>query len=368
MSINIPNNDQWQRMNETLANIANALGTQIDISTWSGIQKAVRAGVAPAMMPIGTQLLVSHRKYGDMLYDVVAHDHFKSAKNENAHTMTLMCHDSIPAIQYDESEAFYYAQSELPAGTYNFTINTAHGDWEVGTYQFTLAKAVPVGGRMCFNHMTAGVILTYDSQISDTRIERTFAKPGNGGTHLGTLGKELNHLQRVLYGSNNYKESAIRQFLNSSAKASSVWTPQTKFDRPPLWVNSLDGFVNGLDAELVSAVGSVIVPCATNSIYESPDSGVTVGKQYTINDKFYLPSHAEIFGTPTLDGSVVFPYYDGASNVDRIKYNNGVATSWATRTALPTYSNRHQIINDNGSEGDMQCIVECRVTPVFTIV
>ena len=87
MSINIPNKDQWQKMNEHLSNIAGALGTEIDVSTWAGVQKAVRAGVAPTLFPIGTQFSVDHTVYGTRLYDVVAHDYFKSAKDNAVQDM-----------------------------------------------------------------------------------------------------------------------------------------------------------------------------------------------------------------------------------------------------------------------------------------
>ena len=103
-----------EQMDETLVNldkIAGALGSKIDISSWSGIQKAVRSGLAPELLPIGTQLTVSHDKYGDIVFDVVAHDYFKSNHNENNHTMTLLTHDCITNALYDGIEAFYYAEN-----------------------------------------------------------------------------------------------------------------------------------------------------------------------------------------------------------------------------------------------------------------
>lgn len=367
MSINIPNKDQWQKMNEHLSNIAGALGTQIDTSTWLGIQKAVKAGVSPELFPIGTQLVVSHDTYGDMLYDVVAHDYLKPAKNKNAHTMTLMCHDCLPSIQFDNSEACYYAENELPAGTYNFTIDANLGAWWAGTYQFTTKQPIPVGGLLCISNIVDSFAKTYASQVDTTAIETVTVALGNGGTRLGAFGVELNDIRRALYGSNNYKESAIRLFLNSSAEAGSVWTPQTKFGRPPSWASSLAGFVNGLDPELVSVIGEVAIPCSANNIYESPDSSVSTGEQYTLNDKFYLPSQTEIFGNGVEDGSKIFPYYEGASNVDRIKYTS-VATSWGTRTAHQSYSDTIQAVSADGSLSQIQSMTSLGITPVFTIV
>ena len=218
-----PNSQQFDLMNENLAKIAKAVGSQVDITTWAGIQKAVRAGIAPDILPVGTQLLVKHSVYGEHLYDVVAHDYLKSVHDENAHTMTLLCHDQIAAIQFDSMEAFYYAEAELPAGTYNFTLATAYSSWAAGTYQFTLTQALPKGGQLAISGyadaaMTSRQVRAYANQTTTTATESVAITSGNGGTSLGTFGTELNHSHRVSYGSNNYKESAIRQMLNSSAQ------------------------------------------------------------------------------------------------------------------------------------------------------
>ena len=43
----------------------------------------------------------------------------------------------------------------------------------------------------------------------------------------------MNHAHRLRYGSNRYKESAIRQWLNSDKAGGTWWQPQSEFDRPP---------------------------------------------------------------------------------------------------------------------------------------
>lgn len=316
--IYLPRADQFDLMNENLAKIANALCSNLDLTSWSGIQKAVRIGVAPDLIPVGTQLAVNHSVYGTHLYDVVAHNHFKSAHDKNAHTMTLMCHDNLEGVQFDSSEAFYHADAELPAGTYNFTIESAYSSWSAGTYQFTLLNALPVGGQLAISGyadsaMTDRTVRAYVSRTSTVVAESATITFGNGGTSLGVFGKELNHTQRVSYGSDNYKESAIRQFLNSPSVAGGVWVAQTKFDRPPSWVNTLAGFMGGFDDDFLSVVGEVVVPCATNNTYESPDSTVAKNTRYTINDKFYLASQRELFGVgadTVEDGTLQFPYYE----------------------------------------------------------
>lgn len=371
-----PNSTQFDKMNENLEKIAKAVGSQVDISTWGGIQKAVRAGIAPDILPVGTQLLVSHSVYGDRLYDVVAHDYFKSVHDENAHTMTLLCHDQIAAVQFDSAEAFYYADAELPAGTYSFTLASAYSSWAAGTYNFTLTKALPKGGQLCISGyadaaMTARQVRAYASRTTTEVSESVAIASGEAGTNLGTFGVELNHSHRVSYGSNNYKESAIRQFLNSPAVAGKVWTPQTKFDRPPSWMTSLAGLAGGFDEEFLSCVGEVIVPCAANNTYESPDSTTVKNEAYTVTDKFYLASQREIFGTGSEtvnDGTIQFPYYEGSTNADRIKYRDGSAAYWWMRSAHSWHAYGVRIVISDGSLSTNSAVYANGCAPACTIV
>lgn len=372
----LPTKEQMDIMNENLGKIAAAVGSQVDISTWEGIQKAVRSGIAKDILPVGTQLAVNHSVYGTRLFDVVAHDYLKSVHDENAHTMTIMAHDLIEGTQFDCPEALYYAETQLAAGTYNFTIE-GYDKWVAGTYQFTLAQAVPAGGQICVSgqypylgNITSAKVSTYSSRTSTTAIETVAITEGSGGTNLGTCGVgSLNHTHRIAYGSNNYKESAMRQFLNSSAAAGSVWTPQTKFDRPPTWVASRDGYKAGLDQDFIAVVGQVVLPCSANNIYEAPDSTITKGTAYTLNDEFYIASRAEVFGSHDVnDGSVLFPYYEGAGNADRIKRNNGSAAYWWLRTPYSGSAFTVRRVISDGTVDGYSAYYAIGLAPACTIV
>ena len=373
----LPTKEQMDVMNENLAKIAAAVGSQVDISTWEGIQKAVRSGIAKDILPVGSQLTVNHSVYGNRLFDVVAHDYLKSVHDENAHTMTIQQHDLLPGTQFDAPEAFYYAETQLAAGTYNFTID-GYNKWVAGTYQFTLTKAVPAGGQICVSgqypyqgNIASAKVSTYSSRTSTTTIESVAITAGSGGTNLGTCGVgSLNHTHRIAYGSNNYKESAVRQFLNSSAAAGSVWTPQTKFDRPPSWLTSLAGYKNGLDQDFLAVVGKVVLPCSANNTYEAPDNSITKGTKYTLNDEFYLASAIEIFNTnwDIADDSKVFPFYEGADNADRIKYRDGSAASWWLRTPGSGPAGNVRRVGSDGTLGNVTADNAHGLAPACTIV
>lgn len=379
---NIPNYEQWGKMNDYLNSIALSLVNNANESeqTWADIQKMVRLGIAPDLFPVGTQFTVPHSVYGDIVFDVVAHDHYKSANNETAHTMTLMAHNVVESSEFDATEAFYYAENDLPAGTYNFTLDKTDSTWAAGTYQFTLTQTLPRGGQLCLNEvrsvpLTNIKVNAYSSRTSTTVVESVAITVGNGGTSLGRFGEQLNHLRRTFHGSNNYKESAIRQFLNSSSLAGNVWVHQTKFDRAPSWMSTKNGFVNGIDQDFLACIGEVVVPCAASNRYESPDSSTTVGETYSVIDRFYIPSSNEIDRIQPYvvdDGTEVFPYYKGSANTDLIKYKNGNAHGWMSRSTFGSYdsSNFYNVlcIREAGDKAGLWPSSITGITPVCNIV
>lgn len=350
-------------------------GAAPEFTSWKQIQTAIANGYGPKYFPVGSQLAVNHSVYGTRLFDVVAHDYLKSVHDENAHTMTIQQHDLLPTIQFDGSEAFYYAEAELPAGTYNFTLATAYSSWAAGTYQFTLTKPVPKGGQLAISGyadaaMTARQVRSYANQTTTTATESVAITAGSGGTNLGTFGEGLNNSQRVSYGSNNYKESAMRQFLNSSADAGSVWTPQTKFDRPPSWLTSLAGYKNGLDQDFLAVVGKVVLPCSANNTYEAPDSSIAKDAKYTLNDEFYIASVREIFNLnwDVADDSKVFPFYEGAGTADNIKYRDGSAANWWLRTPHSRYAYSMRVVLSDGTASVNYVVYTSGLAPACTIV
>lgn len=362
------------RQTDYLAMIASASGA--DTVTWEGIRRAVALGKAKTLLPVGTQLAVNHSVYGTHLFDVVAHDYLKNAHDPDAHTMTIMQHDVLAGMQFDAPEAMYYAETQLEAGTYNFTIST-YENWVGGTYQFTLTSPVPVGGQICVTgqppyqgSITLATVKTYSSCTSTTPIETATIMEGSGGTSLGIYGEgALNHTHRVAYGSNNYKESAVRQFLNSSAATGNVWTPQTEFDRPPSWVTTSAGYKAGLDQDFLAVVCPVALPCAANNTYEAPDSTVKKNTKYTLNDEFYLASCKEVFGSSddVADNTTVLPYYDGATAADRIKYRDGSAARWWLRTPYARDANGVRLVNLDGTLHNNGANLAYGLAPACTI-
>ena len=279
------------------------------------------------------------------------------------HTATLQLHDCLPSLmQFDAQEALYYAENGLTAGTYNFTIQDYDTDYGGGkTYQFTLANDVPAKGQLVFGwsyntQASAAKITSYASSTSTTAIEQVGVTEGSGGTSLGTTdgnSTNVNHIHRARYGSNNYKESAIRQLLNSSAVAGSVWAPQTKYDRPPSWNSNTAGFMKDIDSDFLAVLGTSPKVVALNTVTDGGGS-VTIN-----NDKFFLLSRSEVYGGKenNIDEGEPYTYYSNYSDLsaagtgddsNRIKYRSGTAQVWWLRSLNPAYGGSVRYVSTSG--------------------
>ena len=326
----------------------------VKVESWSDVQKIVRAGMASKIFSIGDQL-TCQRDGIDLVWDIIGIDHDTPADPQFTHSMTLQLHDCFPTtIQFDEKEAFYYAETAIPAGTYHFKIDptayTSDNTFKDTGYQFTLTQAVPAGGQLTFpwalgTQASTAKVSSYESASATTAIESSvIVTSGTGGQGLGTLvmagdfSNNLNAIQRFRYGSNNYKESAIRQWINSDKAAGSVWTPQTKFDRPPTWAATADGFMYGMDTDFLAVLGKTHIVVSHNRTVDG-------GGYDEMNDYFFLLSRREVYMGDEV-GDVIegepYPYYSDYSDLsahgtgadsNRIKYRNGgAALNWWNRT------------------------------------
>ena len=360
-TINLPRDSTLQGIAESLRIIAVAqAGAAAPIETWDDVRQLVANGYGPQSLPVGAQIKSAHAVYGDILWDVVAHDHHKAPGNANAHTMTLLMHDCINGRMVDNTEALYYCASALAAGTYHFTLLAGYDpDYGGGkTLQFVLSQPVPAGGVIMFpwtwnTQSTTIQVSSYASRESTTPIESVSVVEGSGGTDLGTAdgnSTNMNHTHRIRYGSNNWKESAARQWLNSAAAANAWWHPQTIFDRPPDYSNQ-PGFIAGFNDDFVNAVGLVDVTVSRNTVHEVDG---TTGGSYATRDKFFLPSMTEIGlgnNDSVAEGSVM-EYYDGATDTDRIKYDIAAQTEaryWWLRSPYPWYGNLVRFVPPSGA-------------------
>lgn len=353
---------------------------------YQAIQALVRSNTASDYFTVHESQLTSTRDGDTLTWDILGINHDTPSDPQYTRSMTLQLHDQFPtALQFDAPEAFYYCETALTAGTYYFTIDSTYdtANNDLSAYQFTLTQDVPAGGQLTFP-WSSGVasavkVNSFASRTSTTAIEQVSVTEGTDGQNLGNLtiagdfSNNLNSIHRVRYGSNNYKESAIRQWLNSSAAAGSVWKPQTKWDRPSAWAATTAGFMNGMDADFLAVIGKTHIVVERNTVCEG-------GGYDEMDDYFFMLSRREVY-TGNEVASVIagepYPYYSDYSDLsapgtgndsNRVKYRGGSAQWWWLRTPNSGYGHNVRIVNPTGTLNNYYADTSYGVAPACNII
>lgn len=328
----------------------------IPFASWYDVKAALKLGVLSKYVKVRDQLSCMNGSV-KLLWDVL---------NITPKKLTLGMHDHWPTtVQFGARQASWYFPSGLAAGTYTFKV-TQHS-WVAAdvnkNFTFTLTKAIPAGGQavlnITYNVTIAGSTLsTFNSSSTTTALETVTVSEGSTGTSLGNINNAINgntnSLQRGLLGSNNYKDSAIRQWANSVSAAGSVWLPKTVFDRPPSWMTTLDGFCKNLDSDFLDVISTTHLTIPRNTV--SDGGGVD-----EMDDKFFLLSSAEVYGGTERagydDGQPLQYFSDysdltapGAGNdTNRIKKRSGTTQYWWLRTPYVGTANYARCVSPTGS-------------------
>ncbi|MBQ7821306.1 MAG: hypothetical protein IJ391_03385 [Clostridia bacterium] len=327
-----------------------------------------------------------------LAFDVIGIDHDTPADGTLKHSMTLQMHDLWPtAIAFDATEATWYIDEAtypqgLVAGTYHFTLPAGYDNAYGGgsTLNFTLTKDVPVGGQIRFAwsyNVQANTckISTYESIGATAVIETVSVADGEAGTAMPTLhatavSDNANCVHRFRYGSNNWAESGLRQWLNTDAEANTWWEPKTVFDRPIAIAATTAGFLKGIDPAFLDVVGEVV---KTTQESISDEYG-----HNTSTERFFLLSRPEVYaGTERsadgADGKVYEYYGAGYSDLaspgtgadsNRIKYRNGSATYWWLRTPYSTSGHDVRLVYPTGTLNNVSANSSLGVAPACVIV
>ena len=328
--------------------------------TWAEIKQNVKMGYGEILYPVGTDFLVdcpAGAPYDSIVWTVVDH------RVENGeHIMTMLMKHVIYGLQFDAPQAIIVPDETMAAGTYHFKLlsgyDTAYGGGK--SVQFTLANDLAAGCQIVmswpYNQTWIGKNITVYGEFGTTVIETCVMSEGTGGTDLGDADGTvpiLNHTQRARYGSNNYKESALREWLNSGDAASLWQTQQTRFQRPCNYATNRAGFATYLDPEFAAVIREGTHLNRTNEAFD-----LNGKKQaYSTTEKFFLPSQEEI-GFSSESGIVcgaVFDFYNGAAQSDKIKYDitaQTTARGWWLRTPNPSYASHERYVSSSGALGN----------------
>lgn len=374
--------EKMDMQNRFLAALVESQGGSFKPTSWNNVQTLVRDDFIDKTVNIADQFTMQ-KSENNLVWDVIGINHDTPSDKKHRNSLTLQLHNCFDTmVQFDAPEAFYYCETGLSAGTYYFVIDSTYGgaDNDYSSYQFTLTQAVPVGGQLTFPWdfgLKASTIEvnSFSSATSTTPIEQVGVTEGTSGQGLGTLteagdfSNNLNSIGRVRRGSNNYKESAIRQWLNSNKTAGSVWKPQTKFDRPPEWVDTLDGFMYGMDADFLSVIGKTHI-----SVLRSDNLGFD-----EIDDYFFLPAKSEVYMSGWKGEGEPYPYYSDYSDnpyessddpdSNRVKYTFGGVGEWWLRTPASVV-NTFEVASVSSTGALRRTLVyeSCWVAPACNII
>jgi hypothetical protein len=322
----------------------------IPLSSWEQLQQKVRNNYM-SDINIGDQYGCLYGQSSIIVWEVVGKNIDESAEPNLTNSLTLRTSTLTSPTMFDVVEALYACRSEaLSAGNYHYKKGSKY-------YIFTLTQSVPVGGQLvCTDNST---LISYSSGSSTTPIETVSVTSGGTGTNLGTLANNtrsgnLNTDYRRQLGSNDWKESAIRQWLNSDKPSGQWWEPQTPWDRPP--TNSWNGWMSYLDPEFLAVVGKTKV---TTNKYDTERGQLY--DVYTTEDYFFLASTTQVGFINGPEGNKYAPFSDNAS---RVMYRNGSAYYYWLRSAT-TGSGTVSIVNTDGSQGAYQASATGNALAIF---
>ena len=338
------------------------------VTSWREIQRNVKLGRGATLYPVHTILNVRHKKFGSIPFEVVAHDIDEDPNDGSAHTMTLLMLEGLyrdsTSYAFDEREKICVCSSGLAAGAYYVyeVRNMSNGTWG-----FTLTQAVPSGGYLAFDidYYNTWDPLSVTSYDDDGEVIETVAvtEDDTSGTDITTViaDADMNDVSRMRYGSGNWKQSAIRQWLN--AAGANWWEAKTKFDLAPNYVGD-DGFLGGLDSEFVGVLLATEQVTSTNNVYEIGD--VSTESSYILADKIFLagytPIGGEAWGSPqqAAEGTL-WTAFSGLSTGDelaRVKFKHGTigtentAVWWWLRSPNPHYAGGVRHVDTDGNSNN----------------
>lgn len=332
--------EQLKRQNTLLSVISGA--SQKDfIQSWDAVAQAVAGGYGPSLFSIGSTFT---EPWKDTANNNTAYDnpwrvnHFSDVELQDGTTVPGMWLQNVYAhpfgVQLSHHRAFYACPDGLAAGTYN----VGFGDnWNTNVvkgkvYQFTLTKAVEKGGRL------AGFYRIPDTKPTEWKVysygadgktlnETVDIAEGSEGTSLGSMlankrTGNLNSLQETGYGWNRWSTSALRQYLNSDKPKGGWWTPQDQWDIAPDELATKDGYLCGMDQEMLNN----ILPVKTVTYVNTVNDGTTDSFDVTY-DKVNLISLEQMYINPQHAG-------EGEAH-EYWKRVNGTDTKWQQYQTYP---------------------------------
>ena len=386
--------DEIRKNAEEIGLLRGYTASKIELNSWNDLAAAVKAGIIQERVAIGDEIentwtdTAAQKSYSMPLRI----NHFEDVEIEGGKTIKGMWLQSKYAtpfgVQMSQYPAFYAADEELPAGTYYITFGGTWGNVKTGeSWNFTLTKAVPAGGFLAgFRNASDTASANWKVYVYDTDrktiLETVSVASGEAGTSLGTMTlygtDHLNGIQETTRGCNRYATSALRQWLNSDKPKGEWWEPKGKYDLAPDQLATKDGFLCGIDPELLAVMQPVKLVTYCNTV-------TAEGKQHvkdTLYDKVTILSLGQMYITEQVSGEgEAHEYYKQLNGTDT-KYkqystypdlitrgadNTSVAQTVRLRSANRGNAYNSWYVNSSGGVYDGGAYYASRVAPLVLI-
>ena len=290
-------------------------------------------------------------------------------------------------MQFQSAEAIIYASSAMPAGTYHFNLYKPANIYYLNAglqnkdVQFSTTVDIPAGGQLVvttgnFRDSTQVSDLkmtSYGSKGSTTALEENIACiEGTSGTDLGRANDaanntRINSTDRCVYGSGNWEDCGLRQWLNSDKAGNTWYVAKGPFSRP--YGNAdVQGWEYGIEKDFLDVLQEVAVTTVQNW-FDGGQAKVTY-------DRWFIPSNAQIWFEEGGDADKSWDYYKifsdnpaasyGADS-NRIKTLNGSPSYWWTRTPYGSNSHDEFLVRPTGRSDDDGAIYSYGVAPACVI-
>lgn len=315
---------------DRLSSIEDYINTVAVPMTWRNIQNMIAKGYHKKVFKIGDKLTntwlapnSSMKEYENPLRINHFQDGLELENGQLINGMWLQTqYAQLKGVQFSHQRALLRCPDGLVPGTYYFTFESNWGNnVKAGDIVcFTTTQQIPVGGRVSGCHGAPDQtkdkwkIYTHSADgknIIET-ITPTFVASGVdlGIQKLNSRNGNLNSTQEMAYGWNRWKTSAIRQYLNSDKLKGEWWVAQDEWDIAPDQLSQIDGYLKGIDQELLAVIQPVKVTTYANTVNDGGVADVTY-------DKVILPSLEQMYIVPQISGEgEAHQYYKELNGTD----------------------------------------------------
>ena len=309
-------------------------------------------GIAITGTPTVGDTITVHETASDLIFDIA---HVEADK------LTLVMHDAFISMQFDAKEAKWAASdgSQLPAGKYKIS----------STLSFTATQPFYCAAPSNTALSTSVTVTTYGANRAQVETGLAIVEDVTDCDGDLTASGCENHNDRVNYGSNNYMESAIRQYLNGTGAG--WWSPQTKWDLRPSNYSGTP-FMHGIDPAFLDILSE------ENKVWKDNTNG-TYGNtgSHNLTDKFFLLCSRDVnFSTDADESSSALDLFKGGlSAADNSSDQNALRKKivgssygyWWLRTAYRGYVHDAIYVNTTGNRNNHHANYSIGVVPACII-